>query len=225
MAIQRLILCFAAGAAAAAWGGAAVAQEPACRYYKVQANSLNINKEARNDSIMIDMLDKGEIVCVTREQKVADRDWVFVAHKLPKPNVRTMVDGWGNLRQLQPLTPAEIAAVTKAPPPVPAVPAAEAAVPTDEVVRYTQPVQFGPHPVNGHSIEQLILGVPLFSPIEGLEESLWKKPCSACHKWDRQTLCEQGVSYAKNPRTALRHPHPMAGFKSALMIWAKTGCQ
>ena len=51
------------------------------------------------------------------------------------------------------------------------------------------------------------------------------KNCAACHKWDRQTLCEQGASYAKNPRYALRISHPYGGFSSALMQWAKSGCQ
>jgi hypothetical protein len=100
----------------------------------------------------------------------------------------------------------------------------EAAI--DDVLRYTEPIPFGPFPVNGSTIEQLAKGVPLFSPIEGLEESMWKKNCSTCHKWDRQALCEQGASYAKNPRFALRHPHPYGGaYKAALMQWAKAGCQ
>ena len=64
------------------------------------------------------------------------------------------------------------------------------------------------------------------APIDGLEETVWKKNCSNCHKWERQSLCEQGASYAKNPRFALRHPHPYGGgFKAALMQWAKAGCQ
>jgi hypothetical protein len=67
---------------------------------------------------------------------------------------------------------------------------------------------------------------PMFSPIDGLDESLWKKPCSSCHRWDRAQLCAQGASYAKNPRSALRHPHPFGGaYKVALMNWAKSGCQ
>jgi hypothetical protein len=80
--------------------------------------------------------------------------------------------------------------------------------------------------VNGSSIEQLAEGIPQFAPFDGLEESMWKKKCSACHKWERQALCDQGASYAKNPKNALRHPHPFGGaYKSALMQWAKSGCQ
>jgi hypothetical protein len=228
MMIRRLMLCLAAAACAAVWGWSASAQGPACRYYKVQANSLNISKEARGDSLFIDVLDQGEIVCVTRDEKVGDRDWVYIAHKLPKPNEKASVEGWTNLRLLQPLSPAEIAAATGAAPAA-AAPAASAptaaAPPADDVLRFSQPVPFGPFPVNGKSIEELAKGVPQFPPFEGLEENLWKKNCASCHKWDRQTLCEQGASYAKNPRYALRISHPYGGFSSALMQWAKSGCQ
>jgi hypothetical protein len=187
------------------------------------------------------MLDRGEIVCVTREQKAGDRDWAYIAYKIPTPNARTPVAGWTDLRALKPLSPEEIAIITKAlppapvakgPPPAPApapprppAPAAEAP-PANEVIRFTEPVPFGPYPVNGHSIEQLINGVPTFPPFEGLEESAWKRTCSSCHKWDRETLCEQGATYAKNPQSALRNPHPYGGgLKTVLMQWAKTGCQ
>ena len=76
------------------------------------------------------------------------------------------------------------------------------------------------------SLEQLVQGVPLFPPIEGLDESIWKKNCNACHKWDRRTLCEQGATYIKDPKMALRGSHPYGGpEKVAIMQWAKTGCQ
>src|SRR6202035_210098 len=154
MMFRRLMVCLAAAACAAVWGWSATAQGPACRYYKVQANSLNISKEARGDSLFIDVLDKGEIVCVTRDEKVGDRDWVYIAHKLPKPNEKAPVEGWTNLRLLQPLTPAEITAATGAA--APSAPAATAAAPpADDVLRFSQPVPFGPFPVNGKSIEEL----------------------------------------------------------------------
>jgi hypothetical protein len=226
MMIRRLImLCLTAGACVAAWGWSATAQGPACRYYKVQANSLNVSKDARGDSLFIDVLDKGEIVCVTRDEKVGDRDWVYIAHKLPKPNEKAPVEGWTNLRLLQPLTPAEITAATGAAAQSAPAAAPAAGPPADDVLRFSQPVPFGPFPVNGRSIDELAQGIPQFPPFDGLEESLWKKNCAACHKWDRQTLCEQGASYAKNPRYALRISHPYGGFSSALMQWAKSGCQ
>jgi hypothetical protein len=208
---------------------AALAQQPECRFFKVQSGTLNVSKEPRGDATYIDMLGNADIVCVTREQKVGDRDWAFVAHKVVKPDQRAPVDGWVNQRSLQRLSDAETAALrgggpppTAAAPPVPSPPA-----PAEEnIVRFTEPLTFGPFPVNGSSLEQLSNGIPLFPPMEGLDEVIWKRNCSACHKWDRRTLCEQGASYAKNPRSALRHPHPYGGAdKIALMQWAKTGCQ
>lgn len=95
---------------------------------------------------------------------------------------------------------------------------------SDEL-RYNQPVPFGPYPVNGLSLEQLIETVPLFAPIEGLPEDLWKKSCATCHKWNKDRLCEQGKTYAKAAKNVLRHQHPMGGaFKIALMKWSKSGC-
>ncbi len=204
------------------WQTAATAQQAPCQYYKVQANSLNVSKDARSDSVFIDMLDKGEVVCVTRSEKGGGKDWAYVATKVLKLNERPPVGGWTELRQLQPLSPAEVASITGTPAPA----ATASPPPNDDVLRFSQPVPFGPFPVNGSSIEKLAEGIPQFAPFDGLEESQWKKNCSTCHKWDRQALCEQGASYAKNPRNALRHPHPYGGaYKSALMQWAKSGCQ
>jgi hypothetical protein len=221
--LSLAVLCLAAGGCVAVFGLRATAQEQGCRYFKVQANSVNISKEPRGDSVFIDVLDKGEVVCITRSEKVGDRDWVFVAHKYPKPNERSVVEGWTNPRLLQQMSPAEAAAATGASAAPAAAPAAPA--PADDILRFSQPVPFGPLPVNGRSIEELAKGIPQFPPIEGLEESVWKKNCTSCHKWDRPTLCEQGASYAKNPRYALRISHPYGGFASALMQWAKSGCQ
>jgi hypothetical protein len=93
-------------------------------------------------------------------------------------------------------------------------------------LRFNEPVPFGPFPVNGNTIKQLADSIPFFPPIEGQNEALWKKNCSTCHKWDRQTLCQQGASYAANPQNMLRQQHPFGGaFKVALMRWSKSGCQ
>ena len=86
----------------------------------------------------------------------------------------------------------------------------DTAVISDDL-RYDQPIPFGPYPVNGLTIEQLIETVPLFAPIEGLEESIWKKSCATCHKWNKSRLCEQGGTYSKAARNVLRHQHPMGG--------------
>ena len=215
----RLLLALAALVAAqCAMAQFAAAQN--CRLFKVQGNGLNISEEPRGDAAYIDMLGGGDIVCVTREQKVDSRDWAFVDHKLLPPDQRKPVQGWANLRVLQLLSQAEIAALRGAPAPA-AAPAAG-----EEVVRFDVPLTSGPFPVNGSSLEQLVAGVPLFPPIEGLDEKTWKKPCAACHRWDRRTLCEQGASYIKDPKVALRGSHPYGGAeKLAMMQWAKTGCQ
>jgi hypothetical protein len=79
--------------------------------------------------------------------------------------------------------------------------------------------------VNGHSLKEMIDNVPLFSPVEGLDESLWKKKCTTCHEWNQDRLCQQGATYVQTPRNVLRVPHPFGGaLKIALMRWAKSGC-
>jgi hypothetical protein len=223
---RRLLLCIAA----VVWTQSAPAQDPQCRLYKVQSSSLSISKEPRGDAVSINTLHNSDVVCVTREQKVGERNWGFVDHKLLKPDQRKPVAGWANLALLQRLSDTDAAVargLTASRPAAPAAAAAPApAAAAEEVVRFNEPLTTGPYPVNGQSLEQLVAGIPLFPPIEGLPEALWKKPCAACHKWDRRTLCEQGATYVKNPNMALRGSHPYGGpEKIAIMNWAKTGCQ
>jgi branched-chain amino acid transport system substrate-binding protein len=97
---------------------------------------------------------------------------------------------------------------------------------TTDILRFDEPLPFGPFPVNGNSIKQLADSVPLFPPIEGQNDPLWKKNCSNCHKWDRQSLCQQGATYVANPQNVLRLQHPYGGpFKVALMRWSQSGYQ
>jgi hypothetical protein len=231
----RPIFCLAIvfGVLAAAAGvSAAQAQEPDCRFFKVTA-ALNIFKEPRGTSEFIDRLGESDIVCVTRDQQASGLAWAYVLYKLEKQNQRKSLQGWALARALQPATPTEVAALRNspapppAPPPTPAPrPAAEPPAPSADVVRFSEPIQSGPPPVYGHSLEQLIAGIPLFPPIEGLDESVWKKTCSSCHKWDRKTLCAQGAVYAKDPKTELRIPHPYGGpEKIAIAKWFRGGCQ
>ncbi len=91
--LLRLVLCLTA----VVWTQSAPAQDPQCRLYKVQSSSLNISKEPRGNAVYIDTLDNADVVCVTREQKVGERNWGFVDHKLLKPDQRKPVDGWANL--------------------------------------------------------------------------------------------------------------------------------
>jgi len=244
--IGRLILCLPFVLAT----GAAYAQEPACTLYKVNTSLLNISQDA-GGGVYIDVLEDGEIACATKVQKAAGGDWVFIAHK--QNAAKTPVNGWSAVSFLTKLSPAEAAALggaAAAPPPAvaaappasaaPAVaaaapPAAAAAPPSgkaaamrsEDVLRFDQPIPFGPFPVNGKSIKQMIAEhSPLFPPIEGLPDELWKKKCTTCHKWNQERLCAQGKTYAKTPRYALRHQHPFGGvYKIALMRWAKSGCK
>jgi hypothetical protein len=241
--IRRMILTLAF----VLTGGAASAQEPACTLYKVNTSLLNISQDA-GGGVYIDVLEDGEIVCVTKEQKAAGGDWVFIARK--QDAAKTPVNGWSAVSFLSKLSPTEAAAsggsaaasppavaaaplaavtpppVAAAPPAAPAPSGKAAAMRTEDVLRFDQPIPFGPFPVNGKSIKQMIEEYsPLFPPIEGLPDELWKKSCTACHQWNQERLCAQGETYAKTPRYALRHQHPFGGvYKIALMRWAKSGC-
>jgi hypothetical protein len=96
----------------------------------------------------------------------------------------------------------------------------------DDVIRFDVPLTTSPTPINGHSLAELVHGTPLFPPIQGLEQSVWKKQCTSCHQWTQKTLCDQATFYVKNPKAALRVPHPYGGPEKVAMIqWAKTGCQ
>jgi len=102
---------------------------------------------------------------------------------------------------------------------------ATAAMRPEDILHFDQPIPFGPFPVNGHSINDMINTVPLFSPVEGLDESLWQKKCTNCHQWNQDRLCQQALTYVRQPRNVLRVPHPFGGtLKLALMRWAKSGC-
>src|SRR5882757_9931390 len=167
--MRRVVLCIAV----VAWVQSAPAQEAQCRLYKVQSNSLNISKEPRGDAVYIDILDNADVVCVTRERKVGERNWGFVDHKLLTPDQRKPVAGWANMALLQRLSEAEGASVrglTASPPATAAAPAPAAPAPAptgQDVVRFKEPLTSGPYPVNGSSLEQLVNGIPLFPPIEG----------------------------------------------------------
>jgi hypothetical protein len=228
--------------------GAAAAQDANCTLYKVDTSLLNISKDP-GGNIYNDALFDGDIACVTRMANVAGIDWGFIAYKL-EGTTRTPVEGWSSLQYLQQMpsagggAPLSGAASNAAPPaaptpsaratPAPAAPQVAAAPPAgaatairpEDILHFDQPIPFGAFPVNGHSIAEMIEQVPLFPPIEGLPEDLWKKKCTTCHQWNQARLCEQASTYVKSPRDVLRVPHPFGGtLKLALMRWAKSGCQ
>ena len=80
--------------------------------------------------------------------------------------------------------------------------------------------------MNGRSLEQLSNAIPLFAPIEGLPEDVWQQPCTGCHQWNKDRLCEQAQSYITDPSNIFRIQHPHGGIvKNALFQWASAGCE
>ncbi len=113
-----------------------------------------------------------------------------------------------------------------APAPVGPAPVATAEVPEGPVT-FDGPLTIGGEGVAGFSIAELAKKTPLYPPIEGIPEELWKgQQCTNCHEWTREALCTQGGTYlAANAERALGKPHPFgAGFKQALKAWAGGGC-
>lgn len=210
-------------------GSEAFAEEPVCRLFKIRADNVMVSKEPRGDATFIDVLDTGDIVCVTRDQKTDGRDWAFIAHKLVKPGQRKLVNGWANPKQMQEASVAELTVVQPPPASAPATQAAAPSVPTagEKIVRFSDPIPFGPISVAGKTLELLAEGdSPLFPPLEGIPDALWKKPCATCHNWTKETLCEQGARYVKEPALAFRNQHPYGGpMKVTLLEWTKQGCQ
>ena len=243
--IGRMVFCLALVCGA----GIASAQESNCTLYKVNTSMLNVSKDA-GGQIYNDALFDGDVGCVTRLKNVAGVDWAFISYKLDNGNAHTPVEGWAALQYLQQTDAAAAseppAGAPASPPPTAAAPPAAAPAPPvatappapvspsgakvasrpEDVLRFSQPIPFGAFPVNGHSIQEMIDSTPLFSPVEGLDEPLWKKKCTSCHQWNQARMCEQAATYVKAPKFVLRVQHPFGGtFKLALMRWAISGCQ
>ncbi|RVT84134.1 caspase family protein [Rhodobacteraceae bacterium CCMM004] len=123
----------------------------------------------------------------------------------------------------------ELAALaTAAPAPSQTAEAAPAAAPLRVVRSFGTPIGAGPPEIAVLSIETAVDGSPLFPPIEGLPEELWKgQPCSTCHAWTRDALCTQAQTYATASSTrALSKLHPYGGvFKQALRQWSENDCR
>ncbi len=95
-------------------------------------------------------------------------------------------------------------------------------------VFFAEPMKEGVPEIVGKTILEAANGSPLFPPIEGLPESMWKdQECKTCHQWDRTSLCTQAVTYLnQNAERALSKQHPYGGsFKRNLRNWAKADCQ
>jgi uncharacterized caspase-like protein len=129
---------------------------------------------------------------------------------------------------------AEIEALTKAAaeaPPVVEVDPATAALEAElaaQVITFTTPLTAGNDAIIGQSIEHLIATTPLFAPIEGLPEEVWKdQHCDSCHQWTQEALCTQATTYlGQNAQRSLDLEHPLGNaFKLTLRAWAQGGCQ
>ena len=238
----------------ASGGSTAQAQGVDCRYFKVGAERVDAFEEPRSDARPIASLEKNNIVCVAGDEEVGGRVWVFIPYRMEPGNNHKSIQGWAIKDSFAPASQDEVAALSSshappAPPPVaavappPAVPPrteepphtqmpsaepqrAEHPAGSDEIVQWSQPIQSGGFPVQGHTLEQLVRGVPTFPPVEGLPDEVWKKPCSTCHNWNRQTLCQQAQIYAQDIKMTMRKQHPYGGpEKLAMRNWAQHGCQ
>nr|WP_180882901.1 caspase domain-containing protein [Mesorhizobium loti] len=98
---------------------------------------------------------------------------------------------------------------------------------TDEPIFFDRPIKFGDPAIDGKSIAQLIKSEPLFSPVEGLDKSMWQgKHCDGCHQWNEARICEQAKNFATNDVSVMRLQHPLGTrFKVALAKWAQSGCK
>lgn len=95
-------------------------------------------------------------------------------------------------------------------------------------VTFSQPLTEGSPDIIGKSLEELIVGSPLFPPVEGLPEEYWKEQeCSNCHEWKQANLCTQANTYLSDAGADnLIKQHPYGGsFKLNLRDWAAGGCE
>jgi hypothetical protein len=247
--ILRLFAFFAV-LTAASGVSQAHAQGVDCRYFKVSAERVSAFEEPRDGSRSIATLERDNIVCVAGDEQMGGRIWAFIPFKLEPGNRHSSVQGWAVKDSLAPASQQEVAAMSEArvpvPPPAtlpptqvpgpppgiaqgestPAPPGEEHAPSGEEVVKFSEPIKSYGFPVQGHSLEQLVHGVPTFPPIEGLPDDVWKKPCDSCHNWNQQTLCQQAMIYAQDVKMTMRKKHPYGGpEKLAMRNWAEHGCQ
>ena len=97
-----------------------------------------------------------------------------------------------------------------------------------QTVTFGGKLTLGPADIAGNTIEGLIKGSPMYSPIDGLPVEAWQgKHCTDCHQWTQAALCDQGKFYVKeDPPVALLAQHPLGGaFKLTLRQWASAGCK
>jgi hypothetical protein len=181
--------------------------------HRVNATLVNVVEDPENHAIFVDVLRGGDIVCIDRKTLFGSREWGHLLFKVePISEQRTRINGWVLMQYLFDMRMG--------------IASPGNTVEFEDIVRFDQPVPFGPVPVKGRSLQELTNSTPMFPSVGEAENALWERKCPTCHKWDRQMLCKQGETYLGNPRNALHTPHPFGGaFKVALMRWAKNGCQ
>lgn len=97
----------------------------------------------------------------------------------------------------------------------------------DQPIRFDGRLSLPGTKMDGRTIEELIVGTPLFPPIEGLDKAIWEnKACGTCHQWTKERLCVQATTYIgrENMVGRLEHPYGLP-FKELLEQWAEDGCQ
>jgi hypothetical protein len=95
-------------------------------------------------------------------------------------------------------------------------------------VVFDEPLTDVPDEIAGRTLAELIQGSPLYPPIEGLPDEVWKEQsCSHCHQWTEADLCVQAQTYASAPQErTLSREHPLgAAFRGVLGVWAAGGCE
>ncbi|NDR58894.1 caspase family protein [Aliiruegeria sabulilitoris] len=121
-----------------------------------------------------------------------------------------------------PETPADAQTAAQAPAPADTLPAMPQDVTLEALLAHGDPV------LDGNSIAMLVDSSPLFPPIPGLPDAVWKnRPCATCHEWTAEALCDQAKTYLADAGTrALSKQHPYGGgFKDVLRNWAGGGCR
>jgi len=194
------------------------AAQTACTPYSISVPILQVLKEPGTPGDYVGVLQQGDIACVRDDEKSGPQQLSFVVEKTEAGGAVVAVGGWASTIFMK-----KESGAAKADTGTPAEPATVA---EGDILRFNEPVPFGPPAVRGKSLKELAEGTPMFPPIEGLPEELWQKTCTTCHQWTAKRLCDQGTSYIPRAAAVFRHQHPYGGpYKLALMRWAKTGCE
>lgn len=105
-------------------------------------------------------------------------------------------------------------------------PRPQTAEPRAEQFAFGMPLYIGDPAIDGWALEELVVdGMPAFSPIEGLEASIWQQPCAACHNWTRTEFCSEAGRLSQLPdRDGRLHPFGDS-FREHMVGWAAAGCE